>query len=169
MTNTNKRADDEPITEKEPNSVLTQRDIEAIARDEDHVWQSNRPETSSGNKSSAAKPARSKPFAPSGLPGKKEALPAFIPPQLASEAPEPPVGEHWVHELKLDGYRIQAHIDKAGKVRLYTRSGLDWTHRMAAGGAGTRAAFGRERHPGWRSGGARSQRTEQLCRSAGSL
>ena len=127
-------ADDEPITEKEPNSVLTQRDIEAIARDEDHVWQSNRPETSSGNKSSAAKQpaaARSAPFAPSGLPGKKETLPAFIPPQLASEAPEPPVGEHWVHELKLDGYRIQAHIDKAGKVRLYTRSGLDWTHRMA--------------------------------------
>jgi bifunctional non-homologous end joining protein LigD len=125
-------ADDEPVTEKEPNSVLTQRDIEAIARDEDHVWQSNRPETSSGNKSSAAKPARPAPFAPSKLPGKKEALPGFISPQLASEAPEPPAGEHWVHELKLDGYRIQAHIGKAGKVRLYTRSGLDWTHRMAA-------------------------------------
>src|ERR1700761_2370203 len=125
-------ADDEPITEKEPNSVLPQRDIDAIARDEDHVWQSNRPETSSGNKSSAGKPARSAPFAPSGLPGKKEALPPFISPQLASEAPEPPPGEHWVHELKLDGYRIQAHIDKGGKVRLYTRSGLDWTHRMAA-------------------------------------
>jgi bifunctional non-homologous end joining protein LigD len=124
-------ADDEPITEKEPNSVLTQRDIEAIARAEDHVWQSNRPETSSGNKSAPAKPARSKPFAPSDLPGKKETLPAFIPPQLASEAPEPPMGKHWVHELKLDGYRIQAHIDKAGKVRLYTRSGLDWTHRMS--------------------------------------
>jgi bifunctional non-homologous end joining protein LigD len=125
-------ADDEPITEKEPNSVLTQRDIEAIARDEDHVWQSNRPENSSGNKTSAAKPARSAPFAPSDLPAKKEALPAFIPPQLASEAPAPPIGEHWVHELKLDGYRVQAHIDKTGKVRLYTRSGLDWTHRMAS-------------------------------------
>jgi bifunctional non-homologous end joining protein LigD len=25
---------------------------------------------------------------------------------------------------------MQAHIDKSGKVRLYTRSGLDWTHRM---------------------------------------
>ncbi len=58
-------------------------------------------------------------------------MPGFISPQLASEAPEPPAGEQWVHELKLDGYRIQAHIDKAGKVRLYTRSGLDWTHRMA--------------------------------------
>jgi bifunctional non-homologous end joining protein LigD len=125
-------ADDEPITEKEPNSVLTQRDIEAIARDEDHVWQSNRPETSSGSKRPAAKPARAKPFAPADLPGSKETLPGFIQPQLASEAPEPPVGAHWVHELKLDGYRIQAHIDKAGKVRLYTRSGLDWTHRMSA-------------------------------------
>ncbi len=123
-------ADEEPITEKAPNSVLTQRDMDAIARDGDHVWQSNRPETSSPGKSSPAKPLRAAPFAPSGLPGKKEALPAFISPQLASEASAPPVGEHWVHELKLDGYRMQAHIDKAGKVRLYTRSGLDWTHRM---------------------------------------
>jgi bifunctional non-homologous end joining protein LigD len=123
-------ADEEPITEKAPNSVLTHRDMDAIARDGDHVWQSNRPETSSLGKSSPAKPLRAAPFVPSSLPGKKEALPAFISPQLASEAPAPPVGEHWVHELKLDGYRMQAHIDKAGKVRLYTRSGLDWTHRM---------------------------------------
>jgi bifunctional non-homologous end joining protein LigD len=122
------KADDEPVTEKEPNSALTQRGMEEIARDEDHVWQSNRPETSSSGKSS--KPSRPIPFSPSGLPGKKEALPGFIPPQLASESATPPVGEHWVHELKLDGYRVQAHIDKAGMVRLYTRSGLDWTHRM---------------------------------------
>jgi bifunctional non-homologous end joining protein LigD len=120
-------AADEPITEKAPNSVLTQRDMDSIARDGDHVWQSNRPENSSPGKSS---PVKQTPFAPSRLPGNKEALPAFIPPQLASEASAPPVGEHWVHELKLDGYRIQAHIDKSGKVRLYTRSGLDWTHRM---------------------------------------
>ena len=120
-------AADEPITEKAPNSVLTQRDMDSIAREGDHVWQSNRPENSSPGKSSPVKQA---PFAPSRLPGKKEALPGFIPPQLASEASAPPVGEHWVHELKLDGYRIQAHIDKSGKVRLYTRSGLDWTHRM---------------------------------------
>jgi bifunctional non-homologous end joining protein LigD len=116
-------AADEPIVEKAPNSVLTGRDLEAIARDGDHVWQSNRPETAGPDK-------RQIPFAPADLPGKKEALPEFIAPQLASEAPAPPVGEHWVHELKLDGYRIQAHIDKSGKVRLFTRSGLDWSHRM---------------------------------------
>ena len=120
-------AADEPITERAPNSVLTQRDMDSIAREGDHVWQSNRPEKSSPGKSS---PVKQTAFAPSRLPGKKEALPAFIPPQLASEASAPPVGEHWVHELKLDGYRIQAHIHKSGKVRLYTRSGLDWTHRM---------------------------------------
>jgi bifunctional non-homologous end joining protein LigD len=118
-------AKDEPIVEKEPNSVLTNRDMEAIAREGDHVWQSNRLESSSADKKVSAVP-----FSPAKLPGKKEALPSFIPPQLASEAPAPPVGAHWVHELKLDGYRIQAHIDKSGKVRLFTRSGLEWTHRM---------------------------------------
>ena len=117
-------AQDEPIVEKEPDSVLTHRDMDAIARDGDHVWQSNRPEASSGDKKESA------PFAPAELPGKKEALPAFIAPQLASEAAVPPVGAHWVHELKLDGYRIQAHVDKSGKIRLFTRSGLEWTSRM---------------------------------------
>ena len=70
------------------------------------------------------------PFCPAELAGKKETLPAFILPQLASEAPAPPVGAHWVHELKLDGYHIPAHVDKSGKIKLFTRSGLEWTHRM---------------------------------------
>jgi bifunctional non-homologous end joining protein LigD len=123
-------ATDEPIVEMAPNSVLTDRDMEAIARDGDHVWHSNRPETFSPEPSRPGKKQAAVPFAPEKLPGKKEALPEFIAPQLASEAPAPPMGEHWVHELKLDGYRIQAHLDKSGKARLFTRSGLDWSHRM---------------------------------------
>jgi bifunctional non-homologous end joining protein LigD len=35
----------------------------------------------------------------------------------------------FVHEVKLDGYRLQAHV-RNGKVTLYTRRGLDWTHRF---------------------------------------
>jgi bifunctional non-homologous end joining protein LigD len=31
--------------------------------------------------------------------------------------------------LKLDGYRIQAHLHE-GRVTLYTRSGLNWTKRF---------------------------------------
>jgi bifunctional non-homologous end joining protein LigD len=34
-----------------------------------------------------------------------------------------------MHEVKLDGYRIQAHLND-GRVTLYTRSGLDWTNRF---------------------------------------
>ncbi|WP_035595736.1 DNA ligase D [Hyphomonas polymorpha] len=60
--------------------------------------------------------------------GKSHALPEFIPPQLAVAVDTPPEGPDWVHEIKHDGYRIQALIQ--GKtVRLMTRNGHDWTQR----------------------------------------
>ncbi len=60
-----------------------------------------------------------------------EPQPTFLPPQLAQETTSPPEGSGWLHELKLDGYRMQAR--KSGKdVTLLTRSGLDWTARMSA-------------------------------------
>ena len=40
-----------------------------------------------------------------------------------------PSGAGWVHEIKFDGYRIQARLDH-GKVRLLTRKGLDWTGKF---------------------------------------
>ena len=52
--------------------------------------------------------------------------PEFIPPQLAQLVTKAPNGKDWVHEVKFDGYRIQAHLNQ-GKVKLYTRKGLDWT------------------------------------------
>ncbi|MGB6609055.1 MAG: DNA ligase D, partial [Acidobacteriaceae bacterium] len=63
----------------------------------------------------------------------REKMPGFLSPELTSSVEKPPEGEDWLHELKLDGYRIQVHIDeKDGKrrARLFTRKGLDWTHRM---------------------------------------
>jgi bifunctional non-homologous end joining protein LigD len=56
-------------------------------------------------------------------------MPAFIEPCLATLVDKPPIGDDWVHEIKFDGYRIQAHINKTG-VRLLTRNGLDWTDRF---------------------------------------
>jgi ATP-dependent DNA ligase len=41
---------------------------------------------------------------------------------------EGPTGPQWVHEVKCDGYRIAARIDR-GKVQLLTRSGLDWSDK----------------------------------------
>jgi DNA ligase D-like protein (predicted ligase) len=53
-------------------------------------------------------------------------LPKFVPPQLSQPVETPPSGPQWVHEIKLDGYRMAARIDN-GRVQLLTRTGLDWT------------------------------------------
>src|SRR4029077_2500928 len=59
------------------------------------------------------------------------AFPSFVAPQLALAVKSPPRGSSWVHELKLDGYRIHARLQD-GEARLLTRTGLDWTGRYAA-------------------------------------
>lgn len=61
----------------------------------------------------------------------RSALPDFVEPCLATLVAAPPEGNAWVHEIKFDGYRIQARID-GEDVRLITRSGLDWTERFGA-------------------------------------
>jgi DNA ligase D-like protein (predicted ligase) len=55
-------------------------------------------------------------------------LPPFVPPQLSQPVEKPPSGPQWLHEIKLDGYRMAARIDN-GRVQLLTRTGLDWTHK----------------------------------------
>lgn len=56
-------------------------------------------------------------------------LPAFITPQLATLVRSvPAASEAWRYEVKLDGYRVLARIER-GQVRLLTRNGNDWTHR----------------------------------------
>lgn len=58
-------------------------------------------------------------------------MPAFIEPLLATLRPKVPGGDGWLHEIKFDGYRLQLH--KADNIiRLLTRRGHDWTHKMPA-------------------------------------
>lgn len=58
----------------------------------------------------------------------KDPWPDFIAPQLPRLVTEPPIDEgDWIHEMKYDGYRMQAHI-RNGIVHLFTRSGLDWSN-----------------------------------------
>jgi len=66
----------------------------------------------------------------SQLPGaKKAAQPKFIEPSLATLEAETPSGENWIHEIKFDGYRVQARLEK-GRAAMLTRKGLDWTDRF---------------------------------------
>jgi bifunctional non-homologous end joining protein LigD len=46
--------------------------------------------------------------------------------QLATLVDEPPSGAQWLHELKLDGYRIGVFVERDG-VRLMSRRGTEWT------------------------------------------
>jgi bifunctional non-homologous end joining protein LigD len=149
----------EAVTEAAPNSVVTGRSIEEIARSEDHVWNSKetagtgqawyRKNAAGGNGTAADTNDRTSKKAQNKSQLKTEPVdmeklfqslsqklplekqPVFVKPQLALEAQAPPEGGGWLHELKLDGYRVQARKD-GSEVQLLTRKGLDWTARMRA-------------------------------------
>jgi ATP-dependent DNA ligase len=59
------------------------------------------------------------------------ALPSWIKPQLTKLVDQAPDGPDWLHEIKFDGYRMHARLDRSA-VRLLTRTGLDWTHKYPA-------------------------------------
>jgi bifunctional non-homologous end joining protein LigD len=107
-----------PITESAPASVLSGRDTGDVARDADRVWSSERGEVDLT-------------VDPSGAPrARRAALPKTLEPQLATLVDAAPDGDEWIHELKLDGYRLLGRIER-GKARLITRGGLDWTDRFS--------------------------------------
>ncbi|MCJ8142256.1 DNA ligase D [Ancylobacter sp. A5.8] len=105
------------ILDERPESVKTGRSLDEIA---------------------AGAPTRTgptpKPRKPVAKTASDEPMPDFVPPQLASLARKAPGGKGWLHEIKFDGYRLQARLDSkaapTSRVRLLTRSGLDWTGRF---------------------------------------
>lgn len=146
---------DPAITERALKSAITKRSMDQIAESEDHVWNSSAEKRDAAKKNGTI-PDRT-PLAPARKPrtsikkvrrpnidssrllqsAPQERFPGFIEPQLAQQATTAPDEADWIHELKLDGYRIQIHIRSSkrnGKMtreaRLLTRKGLDWTSRM---------------------------------------
>jgi bifunctional non-homologous end joining protein LigD len=130
------------ILEERPESVATGRGVAEVAG-EAPGWSSKTgridPPAKKGRKKTSSQPAASAkapvaavsgPAMPKGA--KRGALPDFVPPALASLQTKPPAGKAWVHEIKFDGYRIEARLEH-GSVRLLTRTGLDWTDRFGLG------------------------------------
>jgi len=139
-------ARDKDILEEKPLSVVSGRTMDEIARDRKKVWHSNKPAAGkkSGKSSAITKPsARARSRAAQIKPQRKTAaldegalsqaprtaLPQFVAPSLASLVDKAPDGANWVHEIKFDGYRIQARLDR-GKVKLLTRKGLNWVDKF---------------------------------------
>lgn len=101
---------DGDILEEEPQSVVSGFTIDDIA--EGKVQGRSKP-----------KPAKNRATA--------TPVPDFIQPCLATLKSNAPEGKDWLHEVKFDGYRMQAHIDN-GTAKLLTRTGLDWTDKFGA-------------------------------------
>lgn len=99
-------SDADALLDDQPDSALTGRNLEQIARRE-------KKPTKRLTKRAAAR--------------KRES--PHVAPQLATLVHAAPDGDDWLHEIKLDGYRIMAHVD-GEDVRLLTRNGNDWTARM---------------------------------------
>ncbi|MGP2492994.1 DNA ligase D [Mesorhizobium sp. PUT5] len=118
------RTPDEPdILEERPESVKTGRQVADVAG-EAPGWSSKtgRIDRKPGKTSASASAAPAKG-------AKRAAMPDFVAPALATLKAHPPTAAGWVHEIKFDGYRLQAHIAD-GKARLLTRGGLDWTAKF---------------------------------------
>jgi bifunctional non-homologous end joining protein LigD len=109
---------DYDVVAAEPDSVLSDRTIVA-----------KKPKTAAKPKpvKKPATPARKEKSAP--LTGARKAkLPEMLKPELATLVEKAPGGE-WSYEIKFDGYRIMARIDR-DEVKLFTRNGHDWTHKL---------------------------------------
>jgi len=91
----------------------------------DAVWDSNH------GLAADKRAADTKKKRPASRKAAKSAMPDFIPPQLCETLERPPSADGWIHEIKFDGYRIQARIEN-GEVTLKTRKGLDWTAKYPA-------------------------------------
>ena len=132
--------------------------MEQIAEGRSRVWHSNKPASEQSSKRvapkkkparAAAREKRAKRARSRGAQDRKEgdirrlATPSRTPvrraalarcrPSSARASPRSrtsaPARADWVHEIKFDGYRIQARIG-GGKVELRTRTGLDWTDKF---------------------------------------
>ncbi|MEE4349135.1 MAG: DNA ligase D [Pacificimonas sp.] len=118
------------LVERELTSVLTGRSMAEIAANKkgDNPF--------AGKKGKAfleqmEKPsARSAKKANSRAKRKSAPLPKFAKPQLATLVDDVPAGNGWMHEIKFDGYRAVIAA-KGSDVRVFTRSGKDWTDKFA--------------------------------------
>ncbi|HWE76671.1 MAG TPA: DNA ligase D [Stellaceae bacterium] len=122
------------LVDKGTKSIASGRTMEQIADAPDrNVWHSNRADAAEEkpkSKAATKHPTATKAAGSARASGvKRGPLPDFVPPTLATLVDTPPGGDQWLHEIKIDGYRIFARRRK-GKVALLTRNALDWTGRF---------------------------------------
>lgn len=127
----------DPLVQRELTSVLTGRSMAEIEADAEGAYSlvgkkgkafarvmedaaERNAEVTRGRKAKARPKTRSKKSAP---------LPKYRKPQFATLVDAVPAGNGWMHEIKFDGYRALVAC-KGDAVRIYTRSGKDWSGKF---------------------------------------
>ncbi|OYW44004.1 MAG: DNA ligase D [Sphingomonadales bacterium 32-68-7] len=121
----------DPLVDRALTSVLTGRSMAEIAADAGGAY-SLKGKTGDAFAAEMAKAAqrnvgRAKPAAKATQ--RAGALPKFREPQLATLVDAVPAGNGWLHEIKFDGYRALIAC-QGPEVRVYTRSGKDWSDKF---------------------------------------
>jgi bifunctional non-homologous end joining protein LigD len=102
------------VTDARPESVVTGRDLDAIAAASDRVWHSHRGRFDVG-----------------ALPGARAApMPEWLRPARPRLARTVPDGDDWLHEIEIVGERVVARVD-GGRVQLLGADGRDRTSALA--------------------------------------
>lgn len=110
-------ADEYDVVVAQPHSIISGKPLEGRLRSVAKVA------AKTAVTGAAGKTARGKTAGKKNVP-----LPQHLAPELATPVDEPPTGE-WLYEVKYDGYRLLARIEK-GSTRLFTRNDNDWTARL---------------------------------------
>ena len=117
------------IVDQKPNSVVSGRSIDAIAKQRDRVWQSNK-SVGENIKSGANRERKTATIRLSVAGAVKASLPAFIEPPLATLVKQVPIDSSWILEIKFDGYRMLCRVEN-GEARMFSRNGKDWTPKFS--------------------------------------
>jgi bifunctional non-homologous end joining protein LigD len=130
-------AEDDDILSWLTTSVATGRTMEQIANNRkpakkptSKTRRPKKPAASERPDLRIRRPSTPRSLDPSRLAGaRRAAMPEKIAPELPTLVEKVPQGTGWLHELKLDGYRMIGVV-RDHKASLITRRGHDWTHRF---------------------------------------
>jgi bifunctional non-homologous end joining protein LigD len=129
---------DKDILEEQSLSVKTGRSMDEIAGGAKKLSTKKVPAKKAAPRQKTARKKAAKKAAAKGASKRKSKrkraggpLPDFVQPSLATLSDKAPEAGNWIHEIKFDGYRIQARLED-GKVKLLTRKGLDWTRKFSS-------------------------------------
>jgi len=124
------------IVDEQPQSVASGRDMDEIATDDGGTAKQIQRATAVAGRPTGkrafkkvAKKAVKKKAAKKKAADSRAPLPEFVASELATLVTEPPDGEDWLHEIKLDGYRVQCRKN-GDDVRWVSRNGNDWSARL---------------------------------------